>query len=379
MIPQAQTEAGATYAEKIDKAEARIDWQQPAATLDAHIRGLSPFPGAWCEMDGARVKILAARVVNGDAAPGTVLDDAPSIACGAGALQLLRAQRAARHNGWRGFHARCSGDAGAGFGVMRYRLTIEYDGAGFCGWQAQADGDAVQDALSDAVEKFCGARVTVYGAGRTDSGVTRGQVAHLDLEQEVRPDKLRDAMNFHLRPLPVAVTQAAYAGPISMRGFRPLRAITDIGWSAPRAFGAGCRSKLVGAARIGCRGHAGGSAGFLGQHDFTTFRASQCQAKSPIRTLDALIVRAVTDMADAGADGVIEIHASARSFLHNQVRSLVGALKYVGEGKWSKDDCAAALAACDRTACAPVAPAWLTFMSVDYPEAVLAAPAQAAK
>ena len=96
LIPQAQTEAGVTYAEKIDKAEARIDWQQPAATLDAHIRGLSPFPGAWCEMDGARVKILAARVVNGDAAPGTVLDDAPSIACGAGALQLLRVQRAGK-------------------------------------------------------------------------------------------------------------------------------------------------------------------------------------------------------------------------------------------------------------------------------------------
>ena len=149
---------------------------------------------------------------------------------------------------------------------------------------------------------------------------------------------------------------------------------------APLALDAG--EKLVGAARIGCRGHAGGRAlVFLGRRDFTTFRASQCQAKSPIRTLDALIVRAVTDMADAGADGVDRKRAaSARSFLHNQVRSLVGALKYVGEGKWSKDDCAAALAACDRTACAPVAPACgLTFMSVDYPEAVLAAPAQAAK
>ncbi len=265
---------------------------------------------------------------------------------------------------------------------MRYRLTIEYDGAGFCGWQAQADGDAVQDALSDAVEKFCGARVTVYGAGRTDSGVhARGQVAHLDLEQEVRTDKLRDGMNFHLRPLPVAVTQAAYARAdfdarfsaiarhyryrlVSRRA--PLALDAGQSWWVPQALDV---AAMQAAAPV-----------FLGQHDFTTFRASQCQAKSPIRTLDALIVRAVTDMADAGADGVIEIHASARSFLHNQVRSLVGALKYVGEGKWSKDDCAAALAACDRTACAPVAPACgLTFMSVDYPEAVLAAPAQAAK
>ena len=92
---------------------------------------------------------------------------------------------------------------------MRYRLTIEYDGAGFCGWQSQSDGNAVQDALSEAVKKFCGAQVTVFGAGRTDSGVhARGQVAHLDLDQEVRPDKLRDAMNFHLKPLPVAVTAA---------------------------------------------------------------------------------------------------------------------------------------------------------------------------
>lgn len=265
---------------------------------------------------------------------------------------------------------------------MRYRLTIEYDGAGFCGWQAQADGDAVQDALSDAVEKFCGARVTVYGAGRTDSGVhARGQVAHLDLEQEVRPDKLRDAMNFHLRPLPVAVTQAAYARAdfdarfsaiarhyryrlVSRRA--PLALDAGQSWWVPQALDV---AAMQAAAPV-----------FLGQHDFTTFRASQCQAKSPIRTLDALIVRAVIDMADAGADGVIEIHASARSFLHNQVRSLVGALKYVGEGKWSKDDCAAALAARARTACAPVAPACgLTFMSVDYPEAVLAAPAQAAK
>jgi tRNA pseudouridine38-40 synthase len=265
---------------------------------------------------------------------------------------------------------------------MRYRLTIEYDGAGFCGWQAQADGDAVQDALSDAVEKFCGARVTVYGAGRTDSGVhARGQVAHLDLEQEVRPDKLRDAMNFHLRPLPVAVTQAAYARADFDARFSAIARhyrYRLVSRRAPLALDAG-QSWWV-PQELDVAAMQAAAPVFLGQHDFTTFRASQCQAKSPIRTLDALIVRAVTDMADAGADGVIEIRASARSFLHNQVRSLVGALKYVGEGKWSKDDCAAALAACDRTACAPVAPACgLTFMSVDYPEAVLAAPAQAAK
>ena len=269
---------------------------------------------------------------------------------------------------------------------MRYRLTIEYDGAGFCGWQAQADGHAVQDALADAVEKFCGAQVTVFGAGRTDSGVhARGQVAHLDLEQEVRPDKLRDAMNFHLKPLPVVVIHAAYARAdfdarfsaiarhykyrlVSRRA--PLALDGGQSWWVPQALNV---AAMQAAAPV-----------FLGQHDFTTFRASQCQAKSPIRTLDALTVRAVTnkadDKADEGTDGVIEIHASARSFLHNQVRSLVGALKYVGEGKWSKDDCAAALAACDRTACAPVAPACgLTFMSVDYPEAALAAPAQTAK
>ena len=144
--------------------------------------------GAWCEMDGARVKILAARVVNGDVAPGTVLDDAPSIACGAGALQAAGAARRQGSNGWRGFHARCSGDAGAGFGVMRYRLTIEYDGAGFCGWQAQADGDAVQDALSDAVEKFCGARVTrLWGRASIPAFTRAGRSPILTLNRKCAP------------------------------------------------------------------------------------------------------------------------------------------------------------------------------------------------
>ena len=252
---------------------------------------------------------------------------------------------------------------------MRYRLIIEYDGAEFCGWQSQADGRAVQDALQEAIKSFCGETVTVYGAGRTDSGVhARGQVGHIDLESAPKPDRVRDGINFYLRPSPVAVREAFCARAdfdarfsalsrhyryriISQRA--PVVLARDQAWWVPQPLD------------VTAMREAGQY--LLGKHDFSTFRASQCQANSPVRTLDVLDV--------SGGDDGIDIVARARSFLHSQVRSMAGALKLVGQGKWQPEDIKAALEAADRRACAPVAPAHgLTFMSVDYPEEMLTEP-----
>lgn len=252
---------------------------------------------------------------------------------------------------------------------MRYRLTIEYDGTPFCGWQSQREGGAVQDALSAAINGFCGETATVYGAGRTDTGVhARGQIGHVDLKSAPTPDKLMAGLNYHLKPQPVAVIGAAYAHPdfdarfsaeARHYSYRILcrRAVPALDrervWFVPQKLQLAAMQE---AASI-----------FIGTHDFTTFRSVQCQAKSPVKTLSALSVE------QRGDEFIIT--ASARSFLHNQVRSLAGALKYVGQGKWTVDAARAALAACDRGQCPPVAPACgLTFMQVDYPEAVLALP-----
>ena len=255
--------------------------------------------------------------------------------------------------------------------MMRYRLIIEFDGAEFCGWRSQADGRAVQDALQQAIASFCGEDVTVYGAGRTDSGVhALGQVAHIDLDAAPAPDTVRDGINFHLRPLPVAVRAAYHARAdfdarfsararhyryriISQRA--PVVLERAQSWWVPQPLDVDAMREA--------------SQYLLGKHDFSTFRASQCQANSPVRTLDVLDV--------SGGDNGIDIVARARSFLHSQVRSMAGALKLVGQGKWQPEAMKAALEAADRRACAPVAPAHgLTFMSVDYPEEMLAAPAQ---
>ena len=244
---------------------------------------------------------------------------------------------------------------------MRYRLTIEYDGGPFSGWQRQDNGPSVQGALEDAIHKLSGETVTVTGAGRTDSGVHAfGQVAHFDLEKEFAPDKVRDALNYHLKPALVAVLEAS---------------IADSEFHA--RFSAKARHYLY---RIICRraplvlerGHAWhlsrdldaeamhlASQSLIGSHDFTTFRAAECQAKSPVKTLDVLDVRRLVDE--------IQITASARSFLHHQVRSIVGSLKLVGEGKWQPRDMKRALEKKDRTACGPVAPAdGLYLVKVDY-------------
>ncbi len=245
--------------------------------------------------------------------------------------------------------------------MPRYKLTIEYDGAPYRGWQYQADEPSVQGALEDAIAKFDGQRVTIQGAGRTDAGVhALAQVAHCDLRGEYEDGKVRDALNFYLRPQPVAVLSAErVATDFNARFsatkrhylYRIVNRRPDLALDLGRAWRVG-RPLDVAAMREGARR-------LLGKHDFTTFRSTECQSKSPLKTLDQL---------DVEADGWnIHVLVSARSFLHNQVRSMVGSIVHVGEGKWSADDITRILAARDRTLCGQVAPAeGLYLVKVDY-------------
>ena len=247
--------------------------------------------------------------------------------------------------------------------MTRYRLTIEYDGAGFVGWQRQDNGPSIQQALEQALEAFCGERAAVAGAGRTDAGVhALAQVAHVDLEKETAADTLRDALNYHLQPAPIAVLDAARVPDDFHARFsaaerhylyrildrRPPLALTrGRAWRLPQKLDVTAMS--VAAQRL------------IGRHDFTTFRAAQCQAKSPVKTLDTL------DVERRGEE--VHISARARSFLHHQVRSIVGSLAQVGLGRWDSDALAAALAACDRSRCGPVAPAHGLYLAgVVYPD-----------
>jgi tRNA pseudouridine38-40 synthase len=245
--------------------------------------------------------------------------------------------------------------------MPRYRLAIEYDGTPYVGWQRQANGPSVQAAIEAAVLAFCGEAVTLSGAGRTDAGVhARGQVAHLDLARHWPADTVRDALNAHLRPQPVAILSAALAAPDFDARFsavaRNYRYII-VNRRAPLALDAG-RAWQV-ARPLDAAAMQQAAQELVGHHDFTTFRSTECQAASPEKTLDELTV--------ARSGERIEIAARARSFLHNQVRSIAGSLKLVGEGRWTRADLAAALAARDRAACGPVAPpGGLFLMAVDY-------------
>ena len=235
--------------------------------------------------------------------------------------------------------------------MPRYKLTIEYDGSGFVGWQRQDNGLSVQQVLEEAIAGFSGKSVIAHAAGRTDSGVhALGQVVHFDLEGGPGPDTVRDALNFHLKPAPVSVLAAevavgdfhartsasgrAYLYRIANRR-APLAVDRDRAWWVPTPLDPDAMAE---AARA-----------LLGRHDFTTFRAAGCQAASPLKTLDAL---------DVARDGdEIRITARARSFLYRQVRNMVGTLRLVGEGKWMPGDLGAALAARERAAGGPTAPA----------------------
>ncbi len=235
--------------------------------------------------------------------------------------------------------------------MTRFKLTVEYEGGRFVGWQRQKNGPSVQQALERAVMGFAGETVTVHGGGRTDAGVhARGQVAHFDLARPSPPAQVRDALNHHLRPLPVVVLAAEAVGDdfharFSATGRAYLYRI--LVRRAPPALDRG-RAWWVPVA-LDADAMAAAAQALIGRHDFTSFRASKCQATSPVKTLDVLAPRRV--------DGGIEVIAEARSFLHHQVRNMVGSLKLVGEGKWSVDDMAAALDARDRARGGPTAPA----------------------
>jgi tRNA pseudouridine38-40 synthase len=245
--------------------------------------------------------------------------------------------------------------------VPRYKLTVEYCGAGFVGWQRQPNGLSIQEALETASRRFCGETVRVFGAGRTDAGVhALGQVGHLDLAKAWEDDTVRDALNAHLRPHPVAILRAERAPD----GFDARFSATKrhylyriINRRADLTFQRGCAWRIAkpldhAAMQIAAQR-------LVGQHDFTTFRNVECQAKSPVKTLDQLDVQRTADD--------IRVLASARSFLHSQVRSMVGALALVGEGRWTADDVSTALEKRDRAACAPVAPPdGLYLVKVDY-------------
>lgn len=249
--------------------------------------------------------------------------------------------------------------------MPRYRLDVEYDGSPYSGWQRQSGPHSIQAAIENAIFAFSGEEVTIRGAGRTDAGVhAKGQVAHVDLTKDWPADTVRDALNAHLQMMgeTVAIIDAS-------------RALDDFDarfWATARHYVYRIINRRAPLALERKRAwwvpkpldHAAmheAAQQLVGKHDFTTFRSVQCQAKSPVKTLDRL------DIVRNGE--VVEFHASAPSFLHNQVRSLVGTLKRVGEGAWSAADVKAALETRDRAACGPVAPPdGLYLVRVDYPE-----------
>lgn len=243
----------------------------------------------------------------------------------------------------------------------RYKLTIEYDGSVFAGWQRQDNAASVQQVLEIAAEALGGAPATVIGAGRTDAGVhALGQVAHLDLPKSLRADKVRDALNAHLRPHPVAVLEALETDP----GFHARFDATErsylyriVNRRADLTLDRGRAWRV--AAELDAEAMHAAAQVLVGRHDFTTFRDSHCQAETPVKTLRSIAI------ARQGEE--IRIETSARSFLHRQVRSMVGSLVEVGRGRETSAWIGEILAAADRTRCGPVAPAdGLYLVAVSY-------------
>jgi tRNA pseudouridine38-40 synthase len=245
--------------------------------------------------------------------------------------------------------------------MPRFKLLIEYDGTPFVGWQRQAVAPSVQSVIEDALLALTGETITLRGAGRTDAGVhATGQVAHIDLTRDWKEATLRDGLNAHIRPHPVTILQTwAVEGNFDSRFsakarhylYRIIDRRTPLALEYARAWHRRERLDIDAMNEAAKR--------LIGHHDFTTFRSANCQSKSPMKTLDRLDVTRTGDL--------VEVRASARSFLHNQVRSMVGSLERVGLGKWTADDLQAALEAADRTRCGPVAPPWGLYLThVDY-------------
>jgi tRNA pseudouridine38-40 synthase len=245
--------------------------------------------------------------------------------------------------------------------MTRWKLTLEYEGGGFCGWQRQAHDLSVQQVLEEAIQKFSGETVTLQAAGRTDAGVhARGQAAHFDLEKDAEADTVEGAINFHVRPHRVVVVRAeavsndfnarfsaksrTYRYHIINRRAPPVL-LADQAWHVPKPLDV---NPMREAARS-----------LIGKHDFSTFRAHNCQSNSPVKTLDFLGI--------AQEEELVTITARARSFLYHQVRNMAGTLVMVGTGQWSLADFTAAFAAADRTKGGPTAPAHgLCFWEVEY-------------
>jgi len=235
--------------------------------------------------------------------------------------------------------------------MPRYKLMLEYDGTPFVGWQRQDNGPSVQQALEAAAQALSGEFVTAHAAGRTDAGVhALGMVAHIEIEKSFRSEVIRDALNQHMRPAPVAVLEADIVSDAFHARFSctrrayeyrivnrrpPLTLDDNRAWRVPAPLDAEAMHK---AAQV-----------LVGKHDFTTFRAAACQSDSPVKTLDEISVSQAGDN--------IFVRCAARSFLHHQVRSITGSLVEVGRGKWSGRDLKAALEARDRSRCGQVAPA----------------------
>jgi|TARA_R100000005_G_scaffold96082_1_gene80547 tRNA pseudouridine38-40 synthase len=242
-----------------------------------------------------------------------------------------------------------------------YRVTVEYDGRDLVGWQRQKNGPSVQQHIEEAIFAFCGEEVRIQGAGRTDAGVhALGQVANFALASNRKPQVVMNALNQHLKPAPIAIldceevdeefsarfsaTRRHYLYRIINRR-APLTVAAGLAWHVKRDLDAEAMAR---AASV-----------LVGRHDFTTFRAAACQANSPLRTLDKLEV--------TRAGELIEVRTSAQSFLHNQVRAMVGSLSLVGRGQWTADDLQAALAARDRQRAGPNAPPYGLYLTqVDY-------------
>lgn len=256
--------------------------------------------------------------------------------------------------------------------ATRWKITIEYDGRAFAGWQRQENAPSVQQVIEQAIHDFCGQAIRVHAAGRTDAGVhAHGQVAHFDLDYGARPltpYNFAKGLNALMRPHPVAILHAEQAHPDFHARFDALNKLyiyRIVNRAAPPVLEAGRVTHVRPALDVAAMD--GAAKLLLGHHDFTTFRDSDCQAKSPMRTLDRLDVRARPYDAHGGQEIMVE--AEARSFLHHQVRNMVGTLILVGQGKWRADDVAAALAARDRTRGGPTAPPdGLYLARIDYPD-----------
>lgn len=238
--------------------------------------------------------------------------------------------------------------------MPRYAFRIEYDGRPFAGWQRQDGPDSVQQRLEEALRALEPDVPSIAAAGRTDAGVhATGQVAHADMTRNWEAFRLSEAVNWHLKPRPIAVTACArVADDWHARFSAGERRYTFrlIARRAPLALDAGQAWRVNGPLDVAAM--RAGAAHLIGQHDFTTFRASICQAKSPVKTLDEITLE--EHSAPGGQD--IRIHLRARSFLHNQVRSIAGTLERVGAGAWEPDRVRRALEACDRAQCGPVSP-----------------------